>query len=84
MYTAKLDAMKLLLAGTQDNDQGHNAAVLISDVRVYSRALSESDVQALFQQGRRSALTPAPTPAPTPDPTPAPTPAPTQGATCDM
>ena len=54
-HAAMSEVVKPRLAGRQSNDATQNAAVYISDVRVYSRAISDSDVAALFEQGRRSA-----------------------------
>ncbi|WP_415296825.1 LamG-like jellyroll fold domain-containing protein [Cellulosimicrobium sp. SJTW-1] len=50
----------------------------VDTVRLYDRALTATEVSALYAGGSASPTpTPDPTPAPTPDPTPAPTPDPT-------
>lgn len=42
---------RLMIGGRDHGDQFHNAAVAVSDVRVYSRALSEAEVERLFRRG---------------------------------
>ena len=54
---------KLFLGGRQSGDGGHNAAVMISDARVYDRMLSATEVSALYRLGRR-ADGPSPSAAP--------------------
>ncbi|CAK0838262.1 unnamed protein product [Prorocentrum cordatum] len=46
---------RLMVGGRDHGDQFHNAAVAVSDVCVYSRALSEAEVERLFRRGRGGA-----------------------------
>ena len=45
---------KLLIGGFKAFDPTHNAETLISDVRVYDRALHDKEISILFEMGRRS------------------------------
>jgi nitrite reductase/ring-hydroxylating ferredoxin subunit len=47
-------AEALTIGGRSAGDPNHNAAVAISDVSVYGRALSDEEVLALFGRGRES------------------------------
>merc|ERR1712039_904886 len=49
------DDERFVIGGRGDNDNGHNDNVLISDVAVFNRALSNEEVKELFDAGRASA-----------------------------
>ena len=44
----------LHIGGRESSDGGHNSPMMISDVRVYDRGLSSSEVAQLYGNGRRS------------------------------